>query len=180
MKQAFVVCGAESSGNRLLTAVLVRSGCVGSATDDGGIWSRIEPGVEPRIVLTLSYPNGHVWPELPSLHWRLNNKGYLVWYLVTVRDHTCVLASQKKSRLKPEPLAWGNYQRAYREIFSQLATIDASYIIVPYEALVARTQYVDRLLTQLELPGVHGPVIVNGVEKRIRDENRKWYVEEES
>lgn len=177
MKQAYVVCGPESSGNRLLTSILIRSGCVGEASDQPGLWHQKKPSNEEKIVLTISFPHGHEWIDLVDILTQLNNRGYAVWFLITVRDHHCVIESQKQSRLKAPELAWGNYMRAYREIFKQLAFMDVPILMVPYEAIISRSvEYVRELLTTLNLPYVDGEVIVNGKVTAITDGNAKYYL----
>lgn len=179
-KRAFVVVGPESSGNKLLSALLVRAGCVGDARDDGlDIWSVIEPADEPRVSLIYSFPCGQTWPDLRNVYWRLQNKGYLTWFLVVARDPWCVYQSQETRRLKPLPVAMANYQRAYREIFTQLHAIDAPFLIVPYEAITSEpVRSVRRLLELLGLPtdNLGGPLKINGREVcEIRNENAKHY-----
>lgn len=180
VKRAYVVVGPESSGNKLLTALLIRAGCVGDPRDDGpGMWSIIEPATEQRVALTYSFPHGQEWPDLRNVYWRLQNKGYLTWFLVAARDPWCVFQSQEQRRLKPMPVAMANYQRSYREIFTQLHAIDAPYLMVPYEAITSEPEKsVQRLLELLSLPtdNLGGQLIINSRPvNEITNENAKHY-----
>lgn len=181
MKQAFVVVGPESSGNKLMGALLVRAGCVGDITDEGrgNLWSVVEPATEERVVMVYSYPSGYEWPDLRNVYWRLQNKGYLTWVLVMARDHYCTVRSQQERRLKPAPIAEANYQRAYREIFTQIHAADIPFLVVPYESLVLEPVHaMHRLLETIGLPtdNLGGSFVINGREyTEIRNENDKHY-----
>lgn len=180
MKQAFVVVGPESSGNKVMTALLVRAGCVGTADDEHlNLWDRIEPATEKQVALMYSYPHGSEWPDLRNIYWRLTNKGYLTWILIMVRDHFCVMRSQVERRLKPAPIAEANYQRAYREIFKQIESGDMPYIMVPYESILMEPmKALQRLFEMLNLPtdNLGGEFVVNSKSQQtIRNENEKHY-----
>lgn len=175
-KRCYVVVGPESSGNRLLAALLVRAGCRGVAGMDTPDALPIDD--DPAVVLR-SYPHGYEWPDLRSIVGRLRDRGYLVRVLVTVRDHHCVIHSQQAHRLHTREVAEANVQRAYCDIFRQVADIGVGFVMVPYESLVARPVHgVRSLLEWLGLPvdNLGGKIVIDGkAHDTITDGNGRWY-----
>lgn len=130
MKRVYIVAGAESSGNRLLTQILVAAGCI-SLDPSGAL-----PIDEDPCVVLRSYPHGNEWPDLAEIFRILRDRGYLVRVLVTIRDAHCVIESQLARQHHPRTLSAPNIQRAHLAIFQQLAEVNCWFTVVPYESLV--------------------------------------------
>ena len=172
MKQAYVVAGPESSGNRLLAALLVRAGCIGS----GSMAQPFElPTYESPSVIVRSFPHGNDWPDLRDVYHALRDRGYMVRVLIPVRDPWCVVQSQHSRQHHPPELALANVRRTYADIFAQLGQLNVWWLLVPYEAMVLHpVQAVRRLLELLGLPtdNLGSPIIVEGVEyETVNDAN---------
>lgn len=138
--RAYVVAGAESSGTRMLTGLLVAAGCSGSA-DHTQAWDAKPPRADehPRIVRRRSVPHGGVWPDLQGVVDELRSCGYAdVRFVVTVRDRHCLESSQVAAgHVADAAEAAGNIRRCYGHIFSQLAEMpEVACVIAPYESLV--------------------------------------------
>lgn len=175
-KRAYVVVGPESSGNRLLTALLVRAGCAGAGSTSQPFDL---PTEEDPAVLLRSYPHGNEWPDLAAICGELRNRGYVVRVLVLVRDPWCVVQSQRTRQQHPEQLAWANIRHAYTTLFGQLAPLNIWWTLVPYEALVLHpVEAVRRLLEMIDLPAenLEGPFEVDGLSRlSIEDANAAHY-----
>lgn len=175
MKHAYLVVGPESCGNRLLAALLVRAGCVGS----GSMAQPPLPVYEDPVVIVRSYPHGNEWPDLRQIVPALRDRGYLCRVLVTVRDAYATAESQHRGQHHSRELAAANIRRAYAEIFGQLAQLNVWYQLVTLESLVLhQAQAVRRLLEACDLPtgNLGGEIIVEGqAYTRIEDPNGKYY-----
>lgn len=77
-KRAFVVCGAESSGNRLLGAILCRAGCWGSGSTNQPDLTDI-PSDEPLVMVIRHH-------ELLQTYRSLRQRGYEVTAIMLVRE----------------------------------------------------------------------------------------------
>lgn len=158
MKCAYLVVGAESSGNRMLASLLIAAGCEGGTAFDHPLMHDL-PIEEDPVVLVRSYPHGNEWPDLASIYRTLRDRGYMVRVLVAVRDPHCTIRSQVTRRHHPPELAWSNYHRAYLDIFRQLGEVNVWYALVPYGALVARPrEAAHELLATLDLPAAEVPM----------------------
>jgi hypothetical protein len=175
MKRAFVVVGPESSGNRLLAALLVRAGCFGHG------WEAESdlPLHHTPAVVTRSYPHGNEWPDLRDIYRTLRDRGYMVQALVTCRDLFCTIESQHASQHHPRELAAANVTRAIGSIFAQLADLNCAWTLVPYESLILHPiDAVHRLLERLDLPvgNLGSAFVVDGTEhETISDGNWKHF-----
>ena len=170
---AYLVAGAESSGTRMLTGLLVAAGCSGSA-GHAQAWDAKAPHADehPRVVWRRSVPHGGAWPELREMVERLRSRGYDdVRFVVTVRDRHCLASSQVAAgHVADAACASENIRRCYRHIFSQLAEMpEAPYVIAPYESLVLHgAKAAGRLLEAL---GLDAPDDM----PPFRDENAKYF-----
>jgi hypothetical protein len=133
MKRAFLILGAESTGTRLLTRVLMRGGCSG---DDKHYQVFDEqPPQQDLIVWRKSVPHKGKWLILKDLLSDLRDYDPVV--LITVRDLHCVERSQVKNRHShSREDARNKVRRAYIEIFSQLSILGLPYFIIPYESFI--------------------------------------------
>jgi hypothetical protein len=141
MKRAFLVLGAESSGTRLLTRVLIAGGCHG---DDSHRQPFDEWKFQDRtpIVWRRSYPwtEHHLWPNLGlDLLKPLDRFGYGdIMALISTRDWISLSRSQAdpgNNHVAGEEEALENISIAYREIFRQVAEAGLPSLIVAHEAL---------------------------------------------
>ena len=149
--------GAESSGTKLLTELLVKGGCHGSYEhfQEFDLW-KFENA--EKIVWRRSYPHGtdHHWPDLElDLLKPLHAHGYhSIEALVIMRDWYTVSKSQIYEQQHAPDLehALENISYAYRRIFKQIHETEIPYLIVTYEALIHYGEKVARpLLKKLGL-----------------------------
>lgn len=176
MKRCYVVVGPESSGNRLLASILVRAGCIGSASTEQP-WGDDLPSHENLAVVIRSYPHGEGWPYLNAIYNCLEARDYEVFTLITVRSPVACLSSQvAQGHAIDSGTAAALYREAYRRI---LADVRGHFYLVPIESLILHPREATAaLLALLGLPPVvDGPLIVNGRERHISDENWKHYQE---
>lgn len=83
-KKCYIVCGPESSGNRLMTSILVRAGCWGEGSTNQ---PRLEdvPDVEKAVVI--------IHHNLASSFAKLNERGFDVMAIMLVREWTANIES---------------------------------------------------------------------------------------
>lgn len=174
-KQAFIVTGPEGCGNRLIASAFAEAGCHGEGSTKARFNWEV-PEEESPVIIIRSFPHGEVWPDLTELDQELKEKGYHTVYIITVRDFSCYRGSWIKDRPEQAEEWLQNYQDAYRDIFKSMGEIGASFLISPYEALMANTStYLTRLVTQCGLPHQFCTFMIDGVRKPIRDGNGKYY-----
>jgi hypothetical protein len=142
-----LVVGAEGTGTRLMTKVLIGSGFEGSAEHSQPFDLMIPPGRSP-IVWRRSYPHGGAvpdangiirgWPSLKSLSMRVWLSGRLHQHvLVMMRDPYAVSQSQVKSGVAASiPEAYQQIRDAYLRIFNDITNVQLPYTLVMYSALV--------------------------------------------
>ncbi|MBN1814714.1 MAG: hypothetical protein JXA14_22935 [Anaerolineae bacterium] len=153
MKQAFFVVGPESSGTRLLTRVLIRSGCFG----DDGHRQRMDDlvfyGRPSHIAFRRSVPHDGGWPDLARIVRLMRQAGYDVTALVTVRELQAMAKSQVRAgHVRTISTALGNIERAYRSIFAGLGKLyGTGLFVVPYEAAVLHPPSLADLVMSLGL-----------------------------
>ena len=171
MKRAVFVLGAESSGTRNMTRLLVKSGFAGTHEhyqryDNFETLAKEKPD---RFVIRRSVPHALTWVNIQGVIKFLKELGYFVSCIVTIRDWNCMIESQiKAGHVKDERKSRTNIRQAYAHIFSQLYAAGVEYVPVSYESLIHRpTETLERLGKELQInfPEVHG----------IRDENSKYY-----
>lgn len=167
-KRAFIVLGAESSGTRLLTSILITGGCHGSIEhaqpiDDPGY--DISPYRD--VVWRRSVPHNGETLDLPALIGRLNVQGEREIIVLSIhRDKHCNAKSQ---------VWWGHandYNSACERIDAANRAIDEidpelERVAVSYETFVNHPERSQReLWSALSLTG--------GVPVEIRDGNEKY------
>jgi len=170
MKRAFLVLGAESTGTRLVTRLLISSGCAGDG-DHVQRWDSETP-VGPLVVWRRSIPHDKVWPDIGAMIDFLRAQSYDVGAVVTVRDWTAAVPSQVAiGHVSDEATALRQTRAAYPFIFAALLRHGIPYVIAIYESMVRRPEAVGRLLDMLGLPRVQHEEILDG--------NEKWFKEPE-
>jgi hypothetical protein len=141
MKRAFLVLGAESSGTRLLTRVLIAGGCHGNDSHRQP-FDRWKFGNKTPIVWRRSFPwtKYHLWPNIElDLLKPLRTNGYEdIMALISTRDWLSTARSQAdpiNNHAASEAAALENIALAYREIFMQVAAAQLPHLIVAHEAI---------------------------------------------
>lgn len=179
-KLAYVVVGPESSGNRLVTSLLIRAGCQGTAGMHGDFVQTL-PTVETPAAIIRSVPHGPRFPDLGAEYRTLRNRGYYTRYVVTMRDPFCVVSSMEANRGHSKDQAWEIYRRAYPFIFRHIELEKIPWTAAVYESIVARPVEAVRsllLVLGLSTDGLSDRFFLNGEwEDKIVDANRKYYGE---
>ena len=147
---AYLVFGPESSGNRLMTRILVGCGCFG----DGDHRQRLNTAPPPpgvHIAWHRSVPYAKGWPDLCHLIDIVRAAGYMPMGLVMTRDINAVAHSQVNAPHVPDlEIAHKHITRAYRLIFDSLNKRDTPFCMVSYESL-SNPGYLAWLLEHLGL-----------------------------
>lgn len=172
MPRCYLVCGPTSSGNRLVTRLLVAAGCVGQGEhhqpwDIPGQWDRVAlpKASDHHVAFFRSLPHGveGCWPDLHHLLDSIQDAGFAPFFLVTVRDPTCSQRSHARHHL-----CLSDYARAYRMLFSAIG--DRPWTFAVYEALILNgLAAVNGLLERCKLPPLAR------LPESLRDENRKHW-----
>lgn len=168
MSRAFVVLGAESTGTRLATEILLANGCVG----DAGHFQPFDRGpiVGDPVAWRRSVPHSGQPLDLSRLLARL--EGYDVTAVVTVRDWTAAARSQVACRLAESPgAAYGKLADAYCAILGQVAAAPLPYTMVSYESLVLHPAAAQAaLLSRLGLGLAEVHPVYDGNAARLNEE----------
>jgi LPS sulfotransferase NodH len=95
--RGFIVVGAESTGTRLVTKILINMGCAGW---DGHFqpFDKEPFGSTDLVVWRRSVPHSGQWLQLPFLVTRLREAKREVHVVVTVRDWAITAASQVRNK----------------------------------------------------------------------------------
>ena len=133
--RAYLVLGPESSGTRMMTRLLLASGCIGDG-DHAQRWDEQLPDGETPIVWRRSLPHGGEWPSLDLMTHKLRKHGYAVFAVVMTRDWTAVARSQMEHWNHSWESALDNLRTAYPYIFASLLKFQVPYVMVSYESLV--------------------------------------------
>lgn len=166
MKRAFLVLGAESTGTRLVTRLLLASGCVGDG-DHVQRWDSETP-TDPLVVWRRSIPHNKVWPDIGGMADSLRALGYDVSAIVTSRDWSAAVPSQVAIGHVPDAeTALRQTRAAYPYIFAALLRHGIPYVLASYESLVTRPEAIGRLCDLLGLPRAEHEDVVDG--------NEKWF-----
>lgn len=166
MKRAILVLGAECSGTRYWTDLLIRAGCAGSA-EHIQPWDSTSPEHEELIVWRRSFPHGGQWPGIPQLAHLLRQRHYEVSGLVCLRGFFSICSGQAGKHQPTFQEAEQAVQFAYKLIFTGITVANLPYWIANYEAAALRPEaYCQRLLKRLGL---------NTVPAQFVDGNEKYY-----
>lgn len=167
--RAYLVVGAESTGTRLATRLLVAAGCQGDAGHEQP-WDVTLPTDETPIVWRRSFPHGDTWPLLGELVDYLQEQDYQITVVVTLRAWWATLRSQiAREFAVNEQEGLQHVQEAYRRIFDVLSEEEISYVMLEYEDLVQRPrQAVAWLCAALGLDRpAYVPAIYDGNAKHV-------------
>jgi hypothetical protein len=166
MKQAILVFGPESAGNRYLTRLFAEAGFIGRGAFSQPFdniknnYSVSLPPVEvPRIVIFRSLPHGGCWPNISAIIEYLQGLNYDITVFVMFRDQTLMAKSQLKiGHVKTIEEGMNNITKAYPFIFDHLMKKQVRFIPVVYLNL-ERASYKKWLFDQVgvTLPEDHEP-----------------------
>jgi len=165
--RAFLVLGAESTGTRLATKLLIQAGCTGW---DGHFqpFDKEPFGDQDPVVWRRSVPHNGRWLDMGTLMSRLTGRD--VHVVVTVRDWACTVASQVKSKHAPtKQIARERIEEAYLQIFAELNHHKVPFTILVYESLIlggpqAQFAFVKSLGLDPSMAAID-----------VTDQNAKWW-----
>ena len=174
MKRAFYVMGVPSSGNRLVTRLLIAAGCEGDAEDNDEHfqrWDETEP-TSDLIVLKRHLPVAAIpptWAKDPNTIKALQKLGYTVHVVIVTRDWHATLESQHRNGYTDDIIHSALWTRTlWRQMFQQLPA-DVDFTVVSYESLVQRPEEATTALyNYLGLKQIHAI-------ETIEDGNDKYY-----
>lgn len=171
MPTAYLIAGWPSSGNRLLAAVLVRSGCAGEASTEQPDIDFIPPATRPLVV----YQHWDVRAWIRALR----RAGYeRVVVIVIVREPVACV----RSAIAHDHFQCPNFDRLWadrsRDITQHLFDAIVEGVIpeiVTYEGLTE--PFLAAWLPRIGLPYVPGEIILPGqiASSSIESQNEKWY-----
>jgi len=151
-KRAFLVIGAENSGNRMMRKCLCTAGCWGDPdreefTDDLNF-----EGLPEQIAVARSVPHGEFVPDVKAIARLMQLAGYQVVPILVYRKTDFAVAGQVKVYQRSPEEA-----RRYIEVAARLAYECALWlktvlVVVPYELFVTSAWVRDHLFLQLGLP----------------------------
>jgi hypothetical protein len=179
MKKAVIVVGAESSGTRFITNLVINHGYYG----DSGHHQEIDKILfsetfknfskkHDKIVIRRSYPHAGKWPSISRIYKRLDKFGYSVIIIVTHRNWFTMAMSQLDRRSKQPKFVSKNIPKAYKFIMKHIIDLDAKYYILEFSGTcsyrTASLKWVAQILR--EQSNLTEKVIDSSVEnKRIRE-----------
>jgi len=136
---AYVVVGAESSGNRALHNLLVESGCLGhrgyKIPFNQPLDVEIPEPTQP-ISWLRSFPHAGSYPDLKDMTDVLVEKGYQPMIVVIMRSMWATAYSQLNREFEQTYAgAVKRVEDAYRQIFSQVSVLPCPFIVVQYSEL---------------------------------------------
>lgn len=172
MKRAFLISGPESSGNRILASLLVRSGVEGAGSTNQ-VYTRNKLPTDSPLALTIIHAN----IREPIL--TLRERGYEVTVLVLFRDPVaCEQSMVTRGHRDSLGAAHRRVLEAYTDVFMQLTELGCPFRIVSYDYLVTYPKEVyARLAKDLGLPVVmKGPIFWDDQPyDTIVDANAQYY-----
>ena len=185
MKNAVIITGAQSTGNHLMTRILVDSGFIGTVDGNQPFWDDVilgDGGVPDPIytedsdkwfVFRGSMPKGGPgWWAIDTAVERLTAYGYLSTVIVMHRDVFATASSQVYKYADSIPTfetAVDEIRLAYKHIYDRLLVGGICRVVpVTYESLVFQKRE-----TLLGLTILLGRPVFSDVD--ITNENAKWY-----
>jgi len=168
---AYLVCGPESSGNRLLASVLCRSGCDGEgSTRQPRHFSAIPPCCGRPYVL-IHHHNLRPWIR------GLYSRGYRnVIAVIVVRDPVAAARSAvSRGHYDSEQEAYASRVECLTENLKAAADAGIRCEVVTYEGLTE--PFLQAWLPMIGLPYVNGPLLLPGqlTTSDICNQNEKHY-----
>lgn len=168
MKRAFIVCGPEYSGNRLVAGLLVSAGCWGRGSDDQP--TREEDNVKhaEKVVVI-----AHLKNDICAWHQHFVEHDYEVHFVLTARDPWVQVRSRSAAAGCRFEDSMVRYRSDYRDAFTAILATECGFTVMTYESLLWKGA-AERFLSLFDMKQTH-PLVVQGVGTTIRDENGKWY-----
>lgn len=163
MSHAIIVAGAESSGTRLATRLLITAGFHGQHShnqllDGYTTTKKLSAHVASHSIalatLRRSLPHSGNWPSLTGLYSLYASVFTSVSFLITLRDPSTLSVSQvARSHTSRYSSAIANADRANALIFAALAATSAPYSILHFSALCLHPHpTIHAALTHLSIP----------------------------
>lgn len=179
MPKCFIVCGPESSGNKMIAQILIEAGgCFG----DADYKQRLDKGYDvapfgKNVVLIRSFPHGSAssgdrrWPDLHNEKEWAELNGYEVVFIAITRAWLPTEKSQMDhGHVGTNDHAQKNLTEAMPNIMSQIQKHDLDYVLLTYESFVLHPDHETNVLLQrLGLP------MLSHIGPDIKDENLKHY-----
>jgi len=167
---AYIVCGPFASGNRLMAAILVRSGCRGSGSTDQPAGSGEIPQCDGRPYVMVQHHRLPYWAEA------LRECGYgHVAAIVMVREPIAQARSASRAHGKDFGLCYLDRTVTTATNVATAMRAGLQLEIVPYESL--SEPMLAAWLPTIGLPYARGPIHTPGqtTAARIENQNRKHY-----
>lgn len=163
-KRAILVLGSESSGTRMMTKAIVRSGFWGQA-EHSQLMDNLEfNGRADNIVFRRSLPHSHHWPDINNIIARMEGAGYDVIVVCMHRKPEFTAQSQVVQGHV------GNLEEAHANIAEaeyRMETIKNA-LHIQYEEFVTNDVYRNHVYHILSLPEKPDMVFYNANEKYIK------------
>lgn len=135
MKRAFLIVGAENSGNRMMRKAFMAAGCHGNPENGLDVWDLKQP-LPPRIVLARSVPNGDVIPDVKGLARACELAGYAVVPVHIYRKTEFAIEGQVKGYQRTPERALEYRHLATLIAYELAAWLGTPLVVVPYEPFV--------------------------------------------
>jgi len=183
-KTCYVIMSPVSCGNRVLAAVMVRSGCTGDASVGGDLITlpsgarvhALPDGDCDAVLLRTVGADAPSLIDIPGDLLALKVRGYRVVALVSVREPFAAASSLLQRNVVDSLEAGVAYTReSYRIIFGYLPYAD-DWRLVPHESLYLEGGIPALLATLGRSPG-GGDLVVDNAPQEIRNVNAKHYAE---
>ena len=168
---AYIICGPQSSGNRLLASILRRSGCTeeGSTLQPRNNYAIPQAG-EHSYALIRHNGIGHAIKVL-------RERGYLPHCIVLIREPFANCCSMVNSGHRSSfNTAYINRTQMIADNIREATVSDTALDVITYEGLTE--QFLQRWLPMIGLPYVPGPLELPGqiVPRHIWNQNGKHYL----
>lgn len=138
-KQALLVLGPESSGNRFLTRLLVAAGCQGVGAHVQP-WDTHPPTTESPIVWLRSMPHAHDWDYLDDMVRYLRREWYGIYAVLIARSFPFCQQSQVVNGHTTALMeATMQTEWAWKHLVADLDRLTVPFVVLTYEGLVQHT-----------------------------------------
>lgn len=140
MRKAFLVCGPESSGNKLTTQLFCMAGCAGTWTEPQDL-NHFVAGREHDItkiigkaqvlVYIQSIPGGPIYrPDLPAIKRRFESAGFPTSTIIVSRDwHACTKSKLLHGHQSSLTTAWSELEQEWIHVGQCLLHLRPFYIL---------------------------------------------------
>lgn len=181
MYKIYLVFGPESSGNHLVTNILIKGGIKrGTSTSDVINPKNMEREDFP-IVFRRSFPHGGVWYKWEEMLKPLFQKKLIqkedIFVIVLIRNWSCAIKSSiKRGHSKNYSESLFKLKKAYKNILEQIKDLDYMFFSFD-ETIINKEQQVKFLFEQCEIPIKEDKI--KEICSKITEENSKYYGNEE-